>query len=844
MRALTLLLTTFVVFSCLTASFVLADTETVTATATTAAAAASTAAPSPSATSTYVQPPIIRVGVLAAVSSTSSSDVSLGYTDVGSAIKLGFDKLNNDSFIPGTTFQVTIVDIKTQQLDLSVFGTLDMIQNKNIHVLIGPPAISPTRVVAGVTGALGVPQLGFVTDDEMTNKILYPTYNRMQPSNTYIFTGVLRTIKAFGWNRIAAIDSSVGPLPTAFFTEAKRLNITIATRITLTSGNYANLPELIELLVASRANIFVCSLSTLPEANTFFPYAVNASLVGPDKIWFGGRTEIGFAQAYTNKPLFHGMMSVVYGVTLTAQEYIDYWTLYGQHWDDPNYPRRSPKTSASAGPVTSLGFDAAMVTGRIVKDLIEKQLSVNATNFQKSLSKLNFRGASGPLTFDIVTGDRMMPLHLKVLRLNGAVLTYDLNAEVAMTENSVKFNPFLPFSWPNLKNVTVADLNHNFTLSAVTGLFSGAPADFSCAKPCIHGTCVAMDTCVCDEPELWSGATCDTKRYVEWSDPEAIAITVIASVFSFFALIIVLILIAHKDNPAVRKSSVWFCTFMAVGFVIGYLSMLAYIGKPSVNVCLAQIWVPTIAFGLVFANLLAKTWRINLIFNNTKLKTLAVRDADLLRFSGAILFMEVVILVIWSVAFTPEAIDAILNDGTVVTTCGNNSQLTGQKTMMGILFGFNLALIAFAAILAYRTRKANYSYRESRFIGYAVYNILFCSVVFFALLLSLEVGTTISFALKQLCTFLMVTFTLCVLLLPKVAMVLKYTPEQQAALFESKERKHDNTTKHSSQNGRKHSSQDSGMSSPAAKHSEKISMTQVKRSSDDESQGGQVQVHA
>ncbi|XP_011270077.1 hypothetical protein CAOG_08495, partial [Capsaspora owczarzaki ATCC 30864] len=203
----------------------------------------------------YVPPTEIRIGQLFSNLSTGVDAMLGNAKDMGTTAKLAVEKLNADNFIPGVTFTLVQADIKAYQPDLSVYGTLDFIQNHNIHCLVGPQQIAPTRVTAGISGALKVPQLGFATDDEMASRALYPTYYRMQPSSTYNYLNVLRLMAYLHFDRIAIIDSNTALYPSSFFAEAARLNITIVAYVTITpvGATYPTMPTIIETLKNSRA---------------------------------------------------------------------------------------------------------------------------------------------------------------------------------------------------------------------------------------------------------------------------------------------------------------------------------------------------------------------------------------------------------------------------------------------------------------------------------------------------------------------------------------------------------------------------------------------------------------
>ncbi|ORX61728.1 hypothetical protein DM01DRAFT_1128526 [Hesseltinella vesiculosa] len=235
-----------------------------------------------------------------------------------------------------------------------------------------------------------------------------------------------------------------------------------------------------------------------------------------------------------------------------------------------------------------------------------------------------------------------------------------------------------------------------------------------------------------------------------------------------------ILVICYRKRPAYRVASPLFCLLELTGFLFCYVASIFFVGERNHTNCVVVPVALNIGFSLVMGNLVAKNYRIYRIFNNVFAKQTTIKDMQLLRVSGSLLLLTVLILVIWfglcdaSTEIFPSSHDAYyvgcVYDG------------ASHSVFMALLTALAACELAFATFLAFKTRsigKTYEKYNECKQIGLSVYNIFFSAligaVVFFL--------PATDFYTQHYLTATMIvwatTFCLFALFLPKFAQFVK-----------------------------------------------------------------------
>jgi hypothetical protein len=244
-------------------------------------------------------------------------------------------------------------------------------------------------------------------------------------------------------------------------------------------------------------------------------------------------------------------------------------------------------------------------------------------------------------------------------------------------------------------------------------------------------------------------------------------IIVAASIGILACFIMMALFASWRDRPQIIASSLLFVELIILGAAMIYASLFFWVLETTTAMCNLRYWLSGVGFVLMFSALLTKTWRVWRIFHEHSLKMMKLTNIYLLRIMAVALSVEILVLAVWSGAFTPEAETVVLDENRPILnyrTCTTEDSLPFAI----ILIIFKAALILAGVVLGFWSRKIRSEYNESKFILIAMYNITFAALI---LLVLFAIGISdryIDFLIRSIAILWGVTATLCILLIPKI----------------------------------------------------------------------------
>ncbi|KAJ3021793.1 hypothetical protein HKX48_007764 [Thoreauomyces humboldtii] len=223
----------------------------------------------------------------------------------------------------------------------------------------------------------------------------------------------------------------------------------------------------------------------------------------------------------------------------------------------------------------------------------------------------------------------------------------------------------------------------------------------------------------------------------EWHSGEAILFCLIAAFLLFTNVSSITVTYRSRFKPVIKRAS-WKSLMMVLfGLVLLNISPFLYIGTMTRSTCVAQPFILNMGFGLVFANLAAKNWRVFKIFNNPKMMARGLSDHHVLAFAAGIVGVEALLSLIWVCVSTPVETTIYIDTVTIVRVCQSpNSKI--QSVMTAISIAFNGILLALTTVLSFLTRNVTSEFNESKWIGISAYNIVAVCGLFLPLVYTAE----------------------------------------------------------------------------------------------------------
>ncbi|XP_065314258.1 gamma-aminobutyric acid type B receptor subunit 2-like isoform X2 [Gordionus sp. m RMFG-2023] len=135
-----------------------------------------------------------------------------------------------------------------------------------------------------------------------------------------------------------------------------------------------------------------------------------------------------------------------------------------------------------------------------------------------------------------------------------------------------------------------------------------------------------------------------------------IVISSLACIGITLAILFLAINIRYRKQRHIKMSSPLLNNVIIFGGVLAYISIIL-LGMDSLNahknsfshLCMARVWILSLAFTLAFGAMFSKTWRVHAIFTNVKLNKKIIQDYKLFIIIGVLLSIDIFILTLWSI---------------------------------------------------------------------------------------------------------------------------------------------------------------------------------------------------
>ena len=249
----------------------------------------------------------------------------------------------------------------------------------------------------------------------------------------------------------------------------------------------------------------------------------------------------------------------------------------------------------------------------------------------------------------------------------------------------------------------------------------------------------------------------------------AIILIAIAFLFLIFTIIFGMIF----PRRVVRSASPFFLLITILSCIIGYISIFTWFGKPQKVACGFQPWLLGLSFLSMIASLCAKNFRIWRIFKSP-FDRKVISDLELFIFWGLLIIPGLIILVVWTIVATPNAV--MMNvDGEDHLVCESDG-FTGP--VGGIVFFFIFLaycafLLIFSGFISIVTRSVPSLFNESKLIAISIYNLVFLSVVVIPVVIVLNrIDPFASWIIRTTAILYAFTATLWIQFTPKVVGVI------------------------------------------------------------------------
>ncbi|KAI8995768.1 periplasmic binding protein-like I [Gaertneriomyces semiglobifer] len=660
-------------------------------------------------------------------------------------VTLAVELINDDpDLLPDTTLKMVSVGSNCRPSD-GVRTALQLLSVDKALSIIGPSCSSVAQPVALVAETYEAPIIGFdASHPALSNKAVFPYFVRVVAPSYYEALSLMAFAKQMGWESVAIIMLDNYAMSDEVFSVADKMGMKISSTLTLKAGGSVDEFET-RLASIKKAGAKVIISNVLnADGVTLAAAAARAGIVGPGYTWLfegaAGEYVLNDLDDELSAP-FNGSFTLVPGDTIgdkvLRQKVVDLWNTKDPatyipdnpfpehvpeaHEDDPN------EQNTLYGDL-SRTLDAAYVVARALHKVFYENPSPTGFSgelLRDAMLNIDFFGASGQVSFDN-NGDFHVPWAIRNFQFGSS--TGSLSRR-SLTRNTVEVKKIIPLDDFKFEMEQVLPTE---AIWFSTGLGSVPPA-FTCDRGCDHGTCVAHDTCVCDEDWVDDAATgrdCSipiVESTVQPSSGVGIVIMILLALLICILGASLAGLYIYRDESSIRAISPFFSSLIVVGLILICAGAYAYVGRPTVARCVIQAWFISIGYSLAMGALFTKTWRLMKIFGNNKLQVMPLTDKRILLWTLGAVFITIILLVIWTTVELPHP-KRIDTDLVYSYQCVSDR----DGGVFSAILAYTGSLMLLNTIVAYRTRNITTSHNESRFIGLAVYNIAIFSAIVIA----------------------------------------------------------------------------------------------------------------
>ncbi|KAJ3177518.1 hypothetical protein HDU85_005888 [Gaertneriomyces sp. JEL0708] len=727
------------------------------------------------ATPSWALPTELKLGIIAPAASPNIP-LQDAYDGIRYAVQLAaHDFMADGSRLPGVEIVIESVDTAAGAGAQNVQGigagqalldTVDLIKTKKVVGLIGDTYSDPCKTAAVVAGQLRIPQCSpSCYDPSLANKELYPYFFRTMASGLVQANAVGDVIEEMGWQRVVMLYSpdSMGSSVAAAFRDRslvkKKMGFTITKEVYFNQEGLANHDwgRTAKYIGTLPNRVFFIS-AQMQEISALFKALNEKGLLTEDRIWITTpMLGLGLYIADLGLPKIKEIGRNIWSIN--AQEY--YTTASGSLTEggisfredlldkfqvgDAHDPPR-PRTLVNPSPYAAfaydctlqmlLGFERVVEAGGTVETTINDQVETVDVN-PESLAEQYLGSLLRPPAFANVTATGS--LHFATT--DGDIMLMDAvgdrigRYEFAQIADSGT-------AWKTFGYAGLPGSNENVTMLQTT------PVKFANDIQYIADIVPNKDTTVTG------------------NSPAAIAITAIAALMIVVALLILGLIVIHRENKVIKATSPLFNLITLSGIVLAYAALICMVQKPSMFTCnfgLVGLWT---GFALVFGPLSAKTWRVYRIFDNARALGGSLTNRNLLAFTTIVVSLELLFLIIW-IAISPYSPTLTMSTDyqTSMWQCKSTDRI--QSTMQTVLIAYNGLILAFTAYVSYKSRGASSRFNESTYIAFCIYNVIVACGIGVILIFMGDLSYGARWHLQNVVVMVAITVCLLALFAPK-----------------------------------------------------------------------------
>jgi hypothetical protein len=172
------------------------------------------------------------------------------------------------------------------------------------------------------------------------------------------------------------------------------------------------------------------------------------------------------------------------------------------------------------------------------------------------------------------------------------------------------------------------------------------------------------------------------------------------------------------DTKVLKMSQVKFTKLFLVGCLGVNVTSFLLVGPNSDTLCSARVWMFNFFITFALAPLLAKTYRLHCIFNNTNLEVVAITMERLVAMCVCLLAVDAILMGVWQ---------GTMGTGFERVTSLGNDQSYAEHILCKVspiaygLYSYKAVIITIGCVLSFITRDVDPAFSESKALMVMLY---------------------------------------------------------------------------------------------------------------------------
>jgi uncharacterized membrane protein len=224
----------------------------------------------------------------------------------------------------------------------------------------------------------------------------------------------------------------------------------------------------------------------------------------------------------------------------------------------------------------------------------------------------------------------------------------------------------------------------------------------------------------------------------------------------------------RRNERAIQFGDLQFTSAFILGCAALNLSIFAFLGNPSDELCLTRMWVFYMLTTMMLAPLLVKTYRTYRLLGSPVAKAMNVKinNRDAWMRTLPIIITQVVILIVFTLTDPPvvtETIDVDDSNPTKGLRCEQETLAFSWTQGAYVFF-----LLVTGCILAYMTRNVDPRFGDAKALFFVIYNITFTTLMLSLIITFVAISESGMHSLQAIGVFWATVFSSAAFVLPRL----------------------------------------------------------------------------